>query len=110
MPEIVFIHAKACFRLCPNDRLFQDDLESLTRFIKSKDHLNRNIANIQFESVVYNGADGCGTFEHSVQVKIAVLRRNLWQGARAYIFKHLGSDVWERGNGTTIVLARIHEK
>ena len=65
MPEKVIIHAKACFRLCPNDRLFQDDLESLTKFINSKDHLNRNIANIQFECVVYDGADGCGTFEHS---------------------------------------------
>ena len=86
------------------------EMEILKRFVNSKDHLSRNIASIEFESVAYDGTDGCGTFEHSVQVKIAVLRRNLWQGARAYIFKHLGSDVWERGNGTTIAFSRIHEK
>ena len=81
---MVIINAKTCFMLCPNDRSFQDNLESLTRFVDSKDHLNRNIANIQFESVAFYGADGCGTFEHSasqncsVQMKLVASCQSLY--------------------------------
>ena len=110
LPEIVVVYAKACFASCPVNSLSHDDLESLSRFINSKDHLQKNIANIQFESVRFDGVDDRGLFEHSVQVKLAVLRRNLWQGARAYVSKHLGSEIWERSNGSTIVLNRINQK
>ena len=98
LPEIVVIHAKACFERCPNDILFQDDLDSVTRFVTSKDHLKRNITSVEFDRVTFDGVDEGGTFEHSVQLRIAVLQRNLWQGARAYIWKHLGADIWERSN------------
>ena len=110
LPEEVVIFAKACFGNCPFDHLSQDDMESLTRFITSKDHLKKNIAKIQFDRVYFEGRNERGTYEHLVNVRMSVLRRNLWQGARAYIWKHLGSDVWERGNGTTIELSRIHQK
>jgi len=79
LPEIVVIHAKACFERCPNDILFQDDLDSLTRFVTSKDYLKKNITSVEFDRVTFDGVDEGGTFEHSVQLRIAVLQRNLWQ-------------------------------
>ena len=85
LPEEVTIQARPGFGNCPYDRLAQNDLDSLSRFICSKDHLRKNISRIQFESVSFGGVNENGTFEHSVQVRMSVLRRNLWQGAGAYI-------------------------
>ena len=104
------MYALAIFEHFPYENLTQDDMDSLGRFITSKDHLQRNIANFQILNVYNNGANAVGTFDHAVQVKIAVLRCNLWEGVRSYLWKHLGSDLWERSNGTTISLSRIHQK
>ena len=88
----------------------QDEIDSLGRFLTSKDHLKRNIANIHIERVFNNGGNDVGSYEHSVQVKLEVWRCNLWEGARSYIWKRLGSDIWERGNGMKISSSRIHQK
>ena len=110
LPEIVVVHATAVFRNCPNVSIAQDDLDSVARFITSKDHLVKNIDSIQYDRISNHGMDNNGTYEHSVQVRIAVRRKNLWEGARSYLWKHLAHDLWERSNGTTITLTRIHVK
>ena len=46
-------------------------MDSLRRFLNNKEHFSRNIASIEFGSVANDCADGCGTFEHSLQVNIA---------------------------------------
>ena len=106
----VDVYATAHFKQCPNAQITQDEIDSLGRFLTSKDHLGRNISNISIESVFSDGVNYNGTFEHSVQVKLQVWQSNLWQGARSYVWKHLGTDIWERGNGTKISLSRIHQK
>ena len=110
LPEIVVVHATAVFRNCPNVSIAQDDLDSVARFITSKDHLVKNIDSIQYDRISNHGMDNNGTYEHSVQVRVAVRRKNLWEGARSYLWKHLAHDLWERSNGTTITLTRIHVK
>ena len=110
LPKLVDVYATATFSQCPNSQLTQEYLDSLYRFITSKDHLKKNIANIYYDRIYDLGANHAGTFEHSVQFRMAVKSQNLWEGCRSYIWKHLGSDVWERGNGTKIKLSRIHQK
>ena len=35
---------------------------------------------------------------------------HLWEGARSYIWQHLGGDnTWTRGDGTKITLVKIHQ-
>ena len=104
------VHATAVFKNCPNAQLTQDDIESLGRFITCTDHLKKNVATVHHDLVFSDGVDMNGTFQHSVQVRIVVRTENLWQGARSYLWKHLGNDEWERSNGTTITLIRIHQK
>lgn len=110
LPDIVEVYALASFKNSPHASLTQDDLNSLGRFITSKDHLQRNIARVHYDTISSNGMNSNGTYSYTVQVKILVLRKHLWEGARSYIWKHLGSDIWERGNGTKISLSRIHQK
>ena len=59
------MYALAIFEHCPYENLTQDDMNSLGRFITTKDHLQR--------------ANAVGNFDHAVQVKIAALRCNLWE-------------------------------
>ena len=108
-PDIVDVYALASFKNSPHASLTQDDLNSLGRFITSKDHLQRNIARVHYDTISSNGMISNGTYSY-IQVKILVLRKHLWEGARSCIWKHLGSDIWERGNGTKISLSRIHQK
>ena len=110
LPDIVEVYALASFRNSPNASLMQDDIESMGRFVTSKDHLKRNVAKVEYDIISSNGINSNGTYDYTVQVKILVFRRNRWEGVRSYIWKHLGSDIWERGNGTIISLSRIHQK
>ena len=110
LPDIVEVYALASFRNSPNASLMRDDIESMGRFVTSKDHLKRNIAKVEYDVITSDGINSNGTYDYTVKVKILVFRRNLWEGARSYIWKHLGSDIWERGNGTIISLSRIHQK
>ena len=110
MPEIGEVYATAVFPKCPIVSIAQDDLDSVARFITSKDHLMKNIDSIKYGRILNHRRYDNGTFEHSVQVRMAVRRKNLWEGARSYLWKHLANDLWERSNGTSITLTRIHVK
>ena len=110
MPEKIDIYATATFSQCPNVQLTQDDLDSLHHFITSEEYLKKNVAIIHYDRVYTLGENHTGSYEHSVQPRIVVKRLNLWEGARSYIWKHLGSDIWERSNGTLIKLSHIHQK
>ena len=95
---------------CPHARVTQDDVDSLGRFITCTDHLRKNIVKVHHDLVTYDGFDANGTFKHSVHIRIEVRRRNLWEGARSYLWQHLGNDIWESSHGTMISLIRIHQK
>ena len=95
------MHAVGTFRNSRNIALSQDDIISLEKYIYSEEHLKRNITNVEFDQV--------GHWE--VQARLFVLKDNLWEGARSYVWKHLGGqNCWERSNGTKIKLERIHVK
>ena len=49
--EFKLIHATAVFDLSPKADLFQDDINCLTKFTHSEEHLRKNIVKIDFESL-----------------------------------------------------------
>ena len=99
--SITVVHAVATFSNSPNDTLGQDDINSLQNYIYSEEHLRRNITKIEFEKIS----------RWEVSTKLFVLTNNLWEGPRAYLWKHLGGqNLWDRSNGTKIKLERIHVK
>ena len=48
LPDIVDVYALATFEHCPYENLTQDDMDSLGRFITSKDHLQRNMQIVRY--------------------------------------------------------------
>ena len=110
IPPIATIHATAVIEDSPNFNLDNEELESLQRFIASKEHLVRNVANLEFK-YLSSREFRSNKFKHTIEVKIHVKTENLWEGARNYIWKHLGDEnTWSRGNGSRITLVRRHQK
>ena len=108
-PEVIEVHAEAIFVSSPSPSLTQDELESLGRFTTNLEHLARNIKNIIVDRTSsYRRGDG--KYDHTANIRIFVRSEHLWQSARSYLWKYLGQDSWERGNGTSISLKRIHQK
>ena len=101
-PSAVTIHATAVIENSPFQCFCQDELDSIVRFVTNKDHLRKNVANIKYcnaSTRVQNGA-----LMHFVQIEILVNVESLWESPRSYLWKHVGQDSWERGNGSTIKL------
>ena len=46
MPEVVVIHGTAVIEDSPFNTFVQEELDSLVRFVTSKEHLRNNIKNI----------------------------------------------------------------
>ena len=104
------IEATAIIEHSPNVTLANDELESIYRFIASKDHLIKNIADAQARHLSSREFRH-QKYKHTVGVKIIVKTANLWEGARSYIWRHLGGDnTWTRGDGTRITLVKIHQE
>ena len=98
---IEIVNAVGTFQNSPNTALGEDDVISLRKFIFSEEHLTRNIVDLEFRQI--------GAWE--IEVKLSVEKKNLWEGTRSYIWKHLGGqNFWDRSNGTKIKLEKIHVK
>ena len=108
-PPLITIHATAIIDESPNAALTNDEIESVIRFLTNSDHLKRNIRNIEYDYLSSREFRN-NKFKHTVGLKIEVKTENLWEGARSYLWKHVGQDVWSRGNGSAISVVKIHQK
>ena len=108
-PPVATVHATAFIENSPNVNFCQDELDSVIRFITNKEHLVKNVANITYcESSTRKQENGL--FSHMVRLELLVKTESLWESPRSYLWKHVGQDQWERGNGSVITLKRIHQK
>ena len=108
IPPVVIVHAIAVLDDSPNDTLTDEEFRSLTKILRNKDHLINNIANIEYSHL--STKELRGKFKHTVGLVIFVKTCNLWEGARNYLWKHIGRDTWTLRNGTEINIVRIHQK
>ena len=109
VPPIVTIHATAVLDDSPNVTLTNDDVDSLVRILTAKDHLNRNISNIEYSHLSSREFRN-KKYKHTVGLKIHVKTESLWEGPRNYLWKHIGQDCWDRRNGTVVTIVKIHQK
>ena len=103
--NVVVVDATATFENCPDSELCQEYVESLSRFIFSKEHLKRNICKVE-TSYISSRHFRNNTYTHTLSVKLSVLPGGLLEGPRSYLWRHLGDDTWTRGNQTTIRLVK----
>ena len=49
-------------------------------------------------------------FMHTIEIKLLVSTKKLWENARSYIWRHFGQSEWENKDGTKLTVNRIHMK
>ena len=106
--QIVVVHATGVVENSPYSKFDGEEWVSMLRFIGSKDHLKKNIVDVRkcHSKSIANG----DKFKHVVGLEIIVNAKALWETPRSYLFRHVGQDIWERGNGSSITLTKIHQK
>ena len=108
-PEIVNFYGTACIENSPFECVAQEELDSMMRFIMSKEHLKLNILHVEFSNLSTRQLNG-GRFNHIIGLKLSVKTTNLWETPRSYVYRHIGQDTWQRGNESSIRISRIHQK
>ena len=108
VPQVVVVNATAIIDDSPNQTLTNDDVQAIIKILTSKDHLANNIANIEYAYL--SSREFRKNFKHTVGLAISVRTSNLWEGARSYIWKHIGRDTWTLRNGAEVNIVRIHQK
>ena len=92
-----------------SSQVTDNEVKALHEMIRSKEHLNRNVFSVSFESVQSYQLRS-GKYEHTVQTVIHVKTASLWENTRSYFFHHLGRDAWNLRDGSEVRLKRIHKK
>ena len=103
------VYATAVFKNSPVNQLTRNNMNSLSDIIDSKEHLQRNIENFKFGNVSTWKAEN-QKFDHQMQVILEVKTVQLWESARGYLWKHLGTSLWPLHDGTEVSLVRIHQR
>ena len=73
----------------PFERVAQEELDSMIRFILSKEHMKINILHVEFSNVSTRELNE-GGFKHIVGLKLSVKTTNFWETPRSYIYRHIG--------------------
>ena len=112
VPPIVTINATAVIDNSPNNTLKNEDVNSIVKILKNKEHLANNIVDAEY-SYLSTREFRHQKFKHTVGLAIFVKTCNLWEGARSYIYtiyRHTGRDSWTLRNGSEINITRIHQR
>ena len=103
----VKVRGTAVYENCPDQKLTDEYICSLRKFICSEKHLERNISDIQ--TFNFSSRSSGDRFVHTMSVDISVKTTNLWESAQNYIVKHVGKSDWLKANKTRITLRDIQE-
>ena len=85
------VSATVSFEYSPSSKLNQDIINNLGDFMRSKEHLQRNICTVSFGSFKSWNL-GNMNFKHEIPIYIRVKTNRLWESGRNYLRKHLGSS------------------
>ena len=108
--DIVMVYATALLKNAPFSRVEDDTLRSISEIVRCKDHLLRNIENSEFADIRNRPMRCSFQFMHQVNIVVSVKKSILWETARSYVWKNLGSSSWTLHDGTEVSLIRIHQK
>ena len=100
-PEEAIVHAEVSFGNSPNSSLSQADLKSLEGLIFRQNHMKENIRKMEYGKYFSNRVKN-QTFKHTIEIKLSVNTKKLWENARSYIWRHFGQDEWTSKDGTLL--------
>ena len=103
------IHATAVITNSPHEEFTNDEWGSILCFVADKEHMKKNVADVKYGQVTTRIVEK-GVSMHMVELEIVVRTEILWESPRAYLWKHIGQDSWERSNGSKIRLTKLHQK
>ena len=94
LPQLLCMLPTAVFKNSPFSQLTRNNMNSLSDIIYSKEHLQRNIEDFKFGNVSTWKAEN-QKFDHQMQVIIKVKTVQLWESARGYLWKYLGTSLFD---------------
>ena len=109
IPLDAVVHATVLLENSPQFQVTQSYLNLISQLIDSKEHLQRNIKTFRFGNIT-NLECGNNVYKHQVQVILEVKSSQLWESARSYLFRHLGTNRWTLQDGTEVSMVRIHQR
>ena len=108
-PAVVVVFATAVIDDSPEKNMSQSEFNNLEKLIFRENHLKANIVKFEHgENFTREMRKNC--FKHTIELRIHVSTKNLWEGARSYVWKHFGQNEWSKRNGSSVVFNRIHVK
>ena len=107
--DIDIIHATVVFNESPCVNMNNNCLKSIIQMMDSKEHLQRNLPKVKFGKVRKWNLENA-KFKHEMDMVIHVKKSYLWEPARKYLWRHLGTSSWNLTDGTEVSFVRIHKK
>ena len=107
--ETVIVYATAVLENSPDSQVTRSHIDSLSKIIDCKEHLQRNIEDFKFGKLS-SWELGNKMFDHQIQVTLKVKTTQLWESPRGYLWRHLGTSTWTLQDGTSVSLIKIHQK
>ena len=108
-PEESLVFGVVSFNNSPNSSLLQADSKSLEGLIFRPNHMKENIRKLEYGEY-YSSKSRNQRFKHTLEIKLFVNTKKLWENAKCYIWRHFGQQEWECKNGTKLMINRIHMK
>ena len=91
-------------------KLTKLEFDRMRGVLHNKEHLCRNITEVDFESHQSYRDTVDGGFMHLVPAILDVSTKHLWESAQSYVYHNLGRQSWTLDEDSSLKLIRIHEK
>lgn len=105
----IVVHATAVIDDSSEQNLSQSEINNLEKLIFRNNHLKANI--LKFEKGQHFTREmRKNRFKHIIELRLHVATKNLWEGARSYVWRHFGQNEWSKITGSSVVFNRIHTK
>ena len=107
----VLVHATAALKNCPNATVDSATLDAVLGIINGSDHVGRYLQAISHGNIRNRPMwRGSSKFMHEVEISLQVIKSSLWEPARSFIWKNIGTSLWTLHDGTQLTFTRIHQK
>ena len=108
--DTVCVNVTASLQYSPHKTVDDGTLESILGIVNNKDHLRRNIHDVTIGNIRNRQMWRSSNYEHEVEFTVLVLKNSLWESARSYLWKNLGTSTWTLNDGTELSFKKIHQK
>ena len=106
----VLVNATAALKNCPNSTDDDVTVNAILEVISSNGHVQRNLKAISVGNIRNRPMwRGSTKFMHEVEISLEVIKSNLWEPVRSFIWKNIGTSSWTLPDGTQLAFFSIHQ-